>query len=72
MLYTIQEHYLFLEEELRAQTDLFNQKLNTSASYLLFEREEIFVAKFIKFHEGELILKFNTNRGVPRKGEYLY
>ena len=48
MLYTIQEHYLFLEEELRAQTDLFNQKLNTSASYLLFEREEIFVAKFIK------------------------
>ena len=72
MLYTRQEHYLFLEEELRAQTDLFNQKLNTSASYLLFEREEIFVAKFVKFHEGELILKFNTNRGVPRKGEYLY
>ena len=72
MQYTRQEHYLFLEEELRAQTDLFTQKLNTSASYLLFEREEIFVAKFIKFHEGELILKFNTNRGVPRKGEYLY
>jgi hypothetical protein len=72
MQYTRQEQYLFLEEELRAQTDLFNQKLNTSASYLLFEREEIFVAKFVKFHEGELILKFNTNRGVPRKGEYLY
>lgn len=72
MHYSRQEHYLFLEEELRAQTDLFNQKLNTSASYLLFEREEIFVAKFVKFHEGELILKFNTNRGVPRKGEYLY
>ena len=72
MLYSRQEHYLFLEEELRAQTDLFNQKMNTSASYLLFEREEVFVAKFVKFHDGELILKFNNNRGVPRKGEYLY
>ena len=72
MLYTRQEHYLFLEEEMRAQTELFNQKLKTSASYLLLEREEIFVAKYVKFHDGELILKFNNNRGVPRRGEYLY
>ena len=31
MIYTRQEHNLFLEEELRAQTDQFQHKLDTSA-----------------------------------------
>ena len=44
MKYTRQEHSNFLEEELQEQTKAFNQKLNTSAMYLLQEREEIFVA----------------------------
>jgi DNA replication ATP-dependent helicase Dna2 len=72
MKYTRQEHRNFLEEELQAQTKAFNQKLNTSATFLLQEREELFVAQFLTFKDGEMILKFSTKRGLPRKGEYLY
>ena len=72
MIYTRKEHNLFLEEELQAQTDAFQHKLDTSASFLLNDRGEVFVAHFIKFAEGEMILKFNNSRSVPRKGEYLY
>lgn len=72
MIYTRQEHYLFLEEELQAQTDAFQHKLDTSASFLLNDREELFVAQFVKFADGEIILKFNNSRGIPRKGDYLY
>src|SRR5690606_20913882 len=49
MKYTRQEHSNFLEEELQAQTKAFNQKLNTSATFLLQEREELFVAQFLTF-----------------------
>lgn len=72
MIYTRKEHYLFLEEELQAQTDAFKHKLDTSASYLLNDKEELFVAQFVKFADGEIILKFNNSRGIPRKGDYLY
>lgn len=72
MKYTRQEHSDFLEEELQAQTKAFNQKLNTKATFLLQEREELFVAQFLTFKAGEMILKFSTKRGLPRKGEYLY
>lgn len=72
MIYSRQEHCLFLEEELRAQTDQFKQMLDTAASYLLNVREELFISQFVKIENGEMILKFSTNRGVPRKGEYLY
>ena len=72
MKYTRQEHSDFLEEELQAQTKAFNQKLNTKATFLLQEREELFVAQFLTFKDGEMILKFSTKRGLPRKGEYLY
>ena len=72
MRYTRQEHSNFLEEELQAQTKAFNLKLNTSATFLLQERGEIFVAQFLTFKDGEMILKFSTDRGLPRKGEYLY
>ncbi|MDR0613845.1 MAG: AAA family ATPase [Dysgonamonadaceae bacterium] len=72
MIYTRQEHRQFLEEELRAQTEAFQQKLDTSATFLLMEREELFVAQFLKFENGEMILKFSNKRGLPRKGEYLY
>jgi superfamily I DNA and/or RNA helicase len=72
MKYTRQEHWQFLEEELRSQTETFKQKLDTSAEFLLLEREELFVAKFQKFEDGEMILKFSSKRGLPRQGEYLY
>jgi len=72
MIYNRQEHWQFLEEELRAQTEAFKQKLDTSALFLLQEKEELFVAQFLKFKEGELILKFSNHRSLPRQGEYLY
>jgi len=72
MQFTREEHFAFLEEELRAQTDGFKQKLETSALYLLKDREELFVAQFIKFRDGELILKFSNTRGIPRQGDLLY
>jgi len=72
MKYTRKEHFDFLEEELQAQTKAFNLKLNSSATFLLQEREDLFVAQFLTFKDGEMILKFSTKRGLPRKGEYLY
>lgn len=72
MKYTRQEHSNFLEEELQAQTKAFNLKLNSSATFLLQEREELFVAQFLTFTDGEMILKFSAKRGLPRKGDYLY
>ena len=72
MIYSRQEHYLFLEDELRAQTDQFKQKLDTAASYLLNVRDELFISQFVKIKKGEMILRFSTKRGLPRKGEYLY
>ncbi len=72
MKYTREEHNNFLEEELQAQTKAFNLKLNTSATFLLEEQEELFVSQFLTFKDGEMILKFSTKRGLPRKGEYLY
>ncbi len=72
MIYGRQEHWQFLEEELRAQTEAYKQKLDTSARFLLQDREELFVAQFLKFQDGEMILKFSNKRGLPRQGEYLY
>jgi len=72
MIYSREEHINFLEQELRAQTEAFKQKLETSALFLLQEREEMFVAQFLKFQDGEMILKFSNKRGIPRQGEYLY
>lgn len=72
MIYGRQEHRQFLEEELRAQTEAYKQKLDTSALFLLKDREELFVAQFLKFKEGKMILKFSNNRGLPRQGDYLY
>ena len=72
MVHKRQEHCQFLEEELRAQTEAYKQKLDTSAMFLLIEREEVFVGQFLKFQDGEMILKFSNKRGLPRQGEYLY
>ncbi len=72
MVHTRKQHWQFLEEELRAQTETYKQKLDTKAVSLLRDREELFVAQFIALKDGELILKFSNTRGLPRQGEYLY
>ena len=66
------KHWQFLEDELRAETEAFNKKFSAKASYLLEESEEMYVGQFIKFNEGEMIMRFPNSRNLPRKGEYLY
>ena len=72
MHFTRDEHIQFLQDELRAQTEAFRQKMDISAVNLLVDKETLFVAQFLKFEEGEMILKFSNNRLLPRQGEYLY
>jgi DNA replication ATP-dependent helicase Dna2 len=72
MIHSRQEHWQFLEEELRAQTEAYKQKLDTSALFLLQDREELFIAQFLNFEDGTMKLKFPNTRGIPRQGEYLY
>ena len=72
MIYTRDKHWQFLEDELKAEVNEFDQKLNTSATYLM-ERGEIFTAQFLSFSDsGEMRVRFSTKRPIPRKGEYLY
>ena len=67
MIYSRQEHWRFLEEELRAQTEAFKQKLDTSALFLLQDREELFVAQFLKFQDGDMVLKFSISEDYQDK-----
>ncbi|MBR5634095.1 MAG: ATP-binding protein [Prevotella sp.] len=64
-------HWQFLEDELKAETEEFNKKFLSKAISLLSESEEMFVGQFLKFRDGEMIMKFPNTRSLPRKGEYL-
>ena len=64
-------HWQFLEDELKADTEEFNKKFLTTAISLLQQSEEMFVAQFISFKDGEMIMKFPNTRALPRKGEFL-
>ena len=72
MIISKEQHIRFLEDELREETEAFQQKLSTEASYLLLEKEELYVAQLLKFDDGEMILKFSNSSGIPRNGDYLY
>ena len=62
----------FLEEELKAEVNGFDEKLRTPATYLM-EKGELFTAQFLSFSSsGEMRVRFSTKRPIPRKGEYLY
>ena len=65
------KHWQFLEDELKAETEEFNNKFMTTAISLLHQSEEIFVAQFLCFKDGEMIMKFPNTRAIPRKGEFL-
>lgn len=66
-------HSRFLEEELKCQVEDFQKKLEAPALHLLLEKEEVYVALFVKVsNTGELILKFPKTRALPRKGDFLY
>lgn len=64
-------HWQFLEDEIKAETEEFNKKFMTTAISLLQNSEEMFVAQFVTFKDGEMIMKFPNTRALPRKGEFL-
>ena len=61
----------FLDMELTAVTEDFNKKFTAAALSLLNENEELFIGQFLKFDNGEMIVKFRASRAFPRKGEYV-
>lgn len=63
-------HEKFLNMELIAETEEFDKKFSANALYLLNESEELFMGQFMKFDNGEMIVKFRATRSFPRKGEY--
>ena len=72
MIYSRQQQWQFLEDELRAEVKDFDNKLKTSAAYLM-EKGEVFTAQFLSFSDnGEMRVRFANSRPIPRKGEYLY
>lgn len=72
MVYSRQQQWQFLEDELKAEVREFDDKLKTSATYLM-EKGEVFTAQFLSFSEsGEMRVRFSASRPIPRKGEYLY
>ena len=73
MIIDRKKHRQFIQDELKAQTDEFKAKLETSAIDLMLVKKEVFVAIFIKFKEnGEMLLKFPSSRPIPRKNQYYY
>lgn len=61
----------FLNMELTAVTEDFDKKFSATALHLLNESEELFIGQFLKFDNGEMIVKFRASRAFPRKGEYV-
>ena len=73
MIIDRQKQQQFIKDELKAQTDAFKQKLETSALDLLLEKNEVFVGMFIKFMDnGEALFKFPVSRALPRKNSHYY
>ena len=71
MILDRKKYWQFLEDELKAETEEFKKKYMTTAISLLQDKDEMFVAQFVKFKDGEMIMKFPVTRALPRKGEFL-
>lgn len=65
------KHWQFLEDELKAETEEFKKTYLTTAISLLKTSQEMYVAQFISFKDGEMIMKFPISRALPRKGDFL-
>lgn len=65
------KHWQFLEDELKAETEEFKKTYLTTAISLLKISQEMYVAQFISFKDGEMIMKFPISRALPRKGDFL-
>ena len=65
------KYWQFLEDELKAETEEFKKTYLTTAISLLKTSQEMYVAQFISFKDGEMIMKFPISRALPRKGDFL-
>lgn len=65
------KHWQFLEDELNAETEEFKKTYLSTAISLLKTSQEMYVAQFISFKDGEMIMKFPISRALPRKGDFL-
>lgn len=66
-----EQHLKFLNMELCAETEDFEKKFSASALSLLNDTEDLFIGQFLKFENGEMIVKFRSTGAFPRKGEYV-
>ena len=71
MVFDRKKHWQFLEDELKAETEEFKKTYLTTAISLLKTSQEMYVAQFISFKDGEMIMKFPISRALPRKGDFL-
>ena len=69
MEFSKEKHIDFLESELKQQTSNYLTKINNKAIYLM-QKEEIYSTQFVSFKDGQMILRFKNERGIPRKGDY--
>lgn len=71
MIINRRKHWQFLEDELKAETEDFKKIYLATAISLLKISHEMYVAQFISFKDGEMIMKFPISRALPRKGDFL-
>ena len=71
MIIDRKKHWQFLEDELNAETEEFKKTYLTTAISLLKNTQEMYVAQFLTFKDGEMIMKFPVSRALPRKGDFL-
>ena len=71
MIINRRKHWQFLEDELKAETEDFKKIYLATAISLLKISQEMYVAQFISFKDGEMIMQFPISRPLPRKGDFL-
>lgn len=71
MIINRRKHWQFLEDELKAETEDFKKIYLATAISLLKISQEMYVAQFFSFKDGEMIMKFPISRALPRKGDFL-
>lgn len=71
MIINRSKHWQFLEDELKAETEDFKKIYLATAISLLKISQEMYVAQFISFKDGEMIMQFPISRALPRKGDFL-
>ena len=71
MIINRRKHWQFLEDELKAETEDFKKIYLATAISLLKMSQEMYVAQFISFKDGEMIMQFPISRALPRKGDFL-